>query len=194
MGTKKRDDDFVVDPSEIIVDRMGTVKEDTVHANPWIRFLARFFDYSLFFILLWTGRWLLNGTFSLKLYQSMVPIEFFAWIPIEALLLCTWGMTPGKYFLKVQLRQGRRVKLDFVTALRRSVNVWFRGLGMMIPVVNCICLVFAYYRLKTLQLASWDRDEHIQVSHRPVEKWRIVFAAFLIAAAMLFHTISKFIA
>ena len=113
--------------------------------------------------------------------------------PIEALFLCTWGITPGKYFLRMQFRQGRRAKLDFITALRRSVNVWFRGLGMMIPIINCICLVFAYYRLKTFQLTSWDRDEHIKVSHLPVEKWRTGLAALLIASAMLFHTISRFL-
>lgn len=189
--SKKKDDQLVVDPSEIIVDRSGTVKEDTFHANPWIRFLARFFDYSFFFLLLWGVRWLLGGSVPLKQYQSMVPIEFFAWIPIEALLLYLWGTTPGKYLLKIQFRQGRRAKLDFVTALRRSFNVWFRGLGMMIPVINCICLVFAYYRLKTLQLTSWDRDEHIAISHQPVEKWRVGLTAAVIVAVMLFHTIAK---
>ncbi len=181
----------VIDPSEILIGPSGTVREYSFHPNPWIRFLARFFDYALFLLVLWGLRKLLHGGFSLGKYESMVPLEFFAWIPVEALLLWVWGTTPGKFFLKMKLRQGRRLKLDFATALRRSFNVWFRGLGMMIPIVNCICMSFAYYRLKTLQWTSWDRDDHITVSHAPIGQWRIALSALIIVAALLFYYASS---
>lgn len=184
-------DDRVIDPSEILIDRSGTVKEDAVHANPWVRFLARFFDYALFLLVLWGLRELLHGKYPLGKYESMVPFEFFVWIPIEALLLWSWGTTPGKFFLKMKLQQGRRFKLDFATALRRSFNVWFRGLGMMIPIVNCICMALAYYRLKSLQYTSWDRDDHIAVSHGPIGQWRIVVSALVAAAVLLFYYANK---
>lgn len=181
----------VIDPSEILVGPSGTVKEDAFRPNPWIRFLARFFDYALFLLVLWGLRKLLQGGLLLGKYEAIVPLEFFAWIPLEGLLLWIWGTTPGKFFLKIKLRQGRRLKLDFATALRRSFNVWFRGLGMMIPFVNCICLGLAYYRLKTLHWTSWDRDDHIAVSYAPIGQWRIVLSALIIASAMFFYYMNK---
>ena len=104
----------VIEPSEILVEqRRGTVNEDTAHVNPWIRFLARFFDYSLFFLLLWALRHLSHGYLPLGYYEQLIPFEFFVWIPIEAALLTWWGKTPGKFFLKIKIRHGARAKFDF---------------------------------------------------------------------------------
>jgi hypothetical protein len=181
----------VIDPSEIIVDKEGRIKEDYFHANPWIRFLARFFDYAWFFLLLWGGRMVLKGHLPFGKYESFVPFEFFVWIPIEALFLYTWGATPGKFFLKINLRSGRRQKLDFRTAIKRCFNVWLRGLGMMIPVINAICLLVAYYRLKTFQTTTWDKEDHIAVSHSPIGRWRVIVCSLFTAGALFFYFNAK---
>ena len=175
----------VIDPSEILIDRTGTLKEDVYFAPPWLRFLARFFDYSLFLLLI-LG---IKTLFHLQggKYESMVPFEFCFWIPIEAFFLSLFGITPGKFLLKIQLRQGRRKKLDFSTALKRSVAVWFRGLGMMIPIVNVLCMTVAYYRLSTIRWTSWDRDAHITVTSSPIGRWRVVLSAVFTFVAMIFY-------
>jgi hypothetical protein len=183
--------DKVIDPSEIIVDKAGTIKEDVTRANPWIRLLARFFDYGWFFLLLWGGRILFHGHLPLGKFESFIPFEFFVWIPIEALFLTFWGKTPGKFFLKIKLRQGRRFQLEFRTSIKRSFNVWLRGLGMMIPVVNAFCLFVAYYRLKTFQTTTWDKEDHIAVSHLPIGRWRIATSAIFAAAAFLLYFNAK---
>ena len=183
--------DKVIDPSEIIIDKAGTVKEDSFHANPWVRLLARFFDYGWFFLLLWAGRYFLHGHLPFGKFESFIPFEFFVWIPVEAILLTLWGSTPGKYFLKIKLRQGRRFKLNFRTAIKRSFNVWLRGLGMMIPVINGFCLLVAYYRLKTFLTTTWDKEENIVVSHSPIAKWRIVASAAFAFGALLFYFKAK---
>lgn len=177
----------IIDPSEIIVDKAGTVKEDLLHANPWLRLLARFFDYGWFFLVLWLGRTLFHGHVPLGKFESFIPFEFFVWIPFEAVFLTFWGTTPGKFFLKIKLRQGRRFKLEFRTAIKRSFNVWLRGLGMMIPGVNGFCLLVAYYRLKTLQTTTWDREDHIAISHSPIGTWRIAVSSVFAAASLLFY-------
>jgi hypothetical protein len=177
----------VIDPSEIIIDRAGTIKEDVLRANPWVRFLARFFDYGWFLLALWGGRLLLHKYGFHERFESYIPIEFLAWIPIEALLLSVLGTTPGKFFLKVKFRQGRRLKLSFRDAIKRSFNVWFRGLGMMIPVINAFCLLVAYYRLKTFQTTTWDREESISVTHAPIGRWRIVVSALFSSASLFFY-------
>lgn len=171
----------VIDPSEIIIENLSSKQKDTVYAYPWARLLARFTDYALFLLLLLGLSWVIHqGRMPKETVWSergWIPLEFFGWIPIEAAFLYFWGKTPGKAFLKVYLRQGKRFKFEFRTALRRSFNVWFRGLGMMIPFVNLVCLTMAYYRLKTAKHVSWDHEEQMVVSHGIVGRWRCILAS-----------------
>ncbi|PIS02892.1 MAG: hypothetical protein COT85_02345 [Chlamydiae bacterium CG10_big_fil_rev_8_21_14_0_10_42_34] len=183
--------DKVVEPSEIIVEQPQKQRENITHVNPWIRLIARFVDYSLFFLLLLSSRLLFNDHLPFGKYEHLVPFEFFVWIPIEALLLSTWGTTPGKFFLKTKLKQGKKHKLEYMTALKRSFSVWIRGLGLGIPVLNFFCLLIAYNKLRLLQITSWDRDDHIVVTHYPIGRWRIYIAVFVAASGILYYYSEK---
>ncbi|MES2273740.1 MAG: RDD family protein [Chlamydiota bacterium] len=180
-----------IEPSEIIIEKTGAPREEISHVNPWIRFIARFFDYSLFFCALWGLRQLFHGQFPFGKYEYFIPFEFFVWIPFEAILLSTLGTTPGKFFLRTKLRQGRKGRLEFTTALRRSFSVWFRGLGMGIPILNLFCLFLAYHKLKLLQITSWDRDDLITVTHYPIGRWRIGVALLIAISGQLFYFANK---
>jgi hypothetical protein len=177
--------DRVVEPSEIFVEREQKPRENITHANPWIRCLARYLDYALFFLLLLSSRKLFHGQFPFGQYEYLIPFEFFVWIPIEALLLTTWGTTPGKWFLRTKLKAGKKQKLDYMMALRRSFAVWFRGLGMGILVLNFFCMLMAYNKLKLFGITSWDRDDHVTVTHYPIGRWRIYVAAVVAAVGLL---------
>ena len=52
--------DKVIEPSEIIIEQ-EYVKTKPTRVNPWIRFIARFVDYSLFFQILLMLRKLFHG-------------------------------------------------------------------------------------------------------------------------------------
>jgi hypothetical protein len=169
-----------VDPSEIIIERGRgeRVKEATLVPNPWFRFLARTFDYSLFLILLGSLRRWGYGQLPFGKFESFIPFEFFVWIPVEALLLSTWGSTPGKFFLGLKLRCSTKMpKLNFMSAFHRSLSVWFRGLGLGIPFFSFFCLLFAYNRFKMFQTTSWDRDAQTTVTQSEVGQWRVVVAS-----------------
>ena len=183
--------DKIVEPSEIIIDRHGLPKDKVSHINPQIRLLARFFDYSLFLLVLLALRILFKGSFPLGLFEYLIPFEFFAWIPIEAALLSTWGTTPGKFFLKTTIHQGRKPKLDFMTALKRSYYVWFRGLGMGIPVINILCMLVASSKLRMLGMTSWDRQDNITISHYPVPQWRAVVVSIVIFCSFFGYYTNK---
>ncbi|MBX7065814.1 MAG: RDD family protein [Parachlamydiales bacterium] len=183
--------DRVIEPSEIIIERPNKPKENATHVNPWIRCIARFFDYSLFCLLLLWTRKLLHGVIPMGTYDRFIPFEFFVWIPIEAALLSTLGTTPGKWFLKTKLKAGKKNTLHFYMALKRSFNVWFRGLGMGIIGLNFFCLAIAYHKLKMFKITSWDQEDHIQVTHYPIGRWRIYFAVFVAAAGLLYYMQEK---
>jgi hypothetical protein len=176
--------DKVIEPSEIIVEDADPIKENPSHVNPWIRCVARFFDYALLFFCL-IG---LQRAFSISLpYGHLIPFEFVLWIPIESALLCLIGTTPGKWFLKTKLKWGRRPKPDFKMALQRSFSVWLRGLGMGIPFLNLLCPFFAYHKLKVLKVTSWDIDQMITVTHYPIHRIRLGLAVFVAIAGTLFY-------
>lgn len=174
----------VIEPSEIITGEEQP-KTKSLHINPWMRLSARFFDYALFFSLLRIG------TGTIISVTPWIPIEFFAWIPIEALLLGFIGTTPGKWLLKIEVEKNHRKRLGFETALRRSFSVWLRGLGLGIPFLNFFCMLSAYHRLKAFSVTSWDRDEKITVSHHPVAKWRFYTVSVLAIIGMIFYSYWK---
>lgn len=168
-----------IEPSEILGREEPRKKTEAQPSQPWVRFVARFFDYSLLFMLLIAAR----SHAPYGKFEFFIPYEFFIWIPIEAFLLSTLGTTPGKFLLKIKLRP----KLDFMRALRRSFSVWFRGLGMGIPVINILCLLNAFQRLRLFHVTSWDKEDHITVTQQPVSKFRRYFAVFVAVVGCLFY-------
>lgn len=176
----------VIEPSEIITGKTEEIHSRPSRANPWVRLIGRFFDYSLFFF----GIHFLMKWVSWP-YGNIIPIEFFAWIPIETILLSTIGTTPGKWLLKTELRKGSCRRLPFACALRRSFSVWFRGLGMGIPFVNALCMLSAFYRLRVFESTSWDRDEGIVVTHHPIGQWRLYLASGIMVIGLVYYSLWK---
>jgi len=173
----------VIEPSEILINGESSTQERSVH-SPWLRFLARMVDYSLFFLALFAISW---GKIE---SASLVPFEYFLWIPVEAACLRWLKTTPGKWILGIDLKQGR-LSLDYITALRRSFHVWFRGLGMGIPFINIICMLVAFQRLKMFKVTSWDRDDHIHISYRQIGRWRIGLAILIAVVGLGFYFSEK---
>jgi hypothetical protein len=178
-----------IEPSEIITNKKssGFFQEQTFPPNPFLRFLARAFDYSLFLLLLTGARFFLGSYFPQSLFGHMIPFEYLGWIPIEACLLHFWGTTPGKFLCKIQVKQGRKETLSWESSFSRSWKVWFRGIGMGIPIVSFVCMFMAFNRLKLLGFVSWDREDNIVVSHQFVSSTRLVIISVLTACGFLFY-------
>jgi hypothetical protein len=175
----------VIEPTEILIDGDGTVYEKPEVANPWIRWFARLFDYSLFFFCLDLIRSTIHP--ALPRFESFIPLEFFLWIPLEALFLWALKTTPGKWWFRTTLRQGPRERLDYLTALHRAFLVWVRGIGFGIPVINGLCMLVAYNRLQTFKMTTWDRDEHTQIHHYPLSRLRLGLGAGIAILGMLHY-------
>jgi len=167
--------DQVIEPSEIIVDQPG-VEEDTSRINPYVRWLSRFFDYSLLALLLSLIYYLIG----IEKKEFLIPLRFLLWVPLEAFFLSQWGYTPGRLLLKTRVSKLGGGKLDFRLALRRSFAVWFRGIGMGLPVINVITMAIGFSSLKRQGISSWDRDEKTVVFHHFVKPIRIGLALGLI--------------
>tara|TARA_B100000959_G_scaffold194603_1_gene203515 strand:+ start:103 stop:549 length:447 start_codon:yes stop_codon:yes gene_type:complete len=104
-----------------------------------------------------------------------VPFLAF-WVLVETALLAYWGTTPGKWLLGIELTTERGEKLPWKQALRRSVEVWLRGMALGIPLLTPLAQIHAYSLLMQQGVTHWDRVTHSVVRHKqvPPSRWFVV--------------------
>jgi len=144
-------------------------------ARPWLRYWARSLDMVLFSLIL--------SVVIVLIYPALLLIKpaylnFFhalAYMFVEPLMLSAWGTTPGKALLKIRLSKADGTRLNYREALGRSFNVWVRGLGLALPIVNLFTHVTAYQRLLYQGRTSWDEDGGFVVTHQILGAQRIAF-------------------
>jgi hypothetical protein len=152
--------------------------------HPWRRYFARMIDWfaggALFGLI-----WLIVALIDSKV-GGIIAILFdergsgwlllALYIPLEALLLATFGTTIGKYIYKIKITP--QDHFTYSNALRRSLLVWWRGLGTGFPLVGLITLPIAYRNLKNNRVTSWDRDCNCHISHSHISRrrWIAIYA------------------
>ena len=157
-----------------------------IEIHPWRRLCARTLDYMLWMFVLSmlhdVGR--LLGWASLG---TVNPFAFglagiFFWIFAESILLSTYGTTPGKWLLNIFV-MGENGDKEYLKscALSRSWKVWLRGMCLGLPFICLVGYIFAYIGLKREGTTSWDRDEGLVVTYKPVGgiAWSVAVLIFL---------------
>lgn len=160
--------------------------------RPWVRYWARMIDNWLafalfFFILIFVFAMLaVTDRLSPNLVAQLQELEvlfilptLFVWVFCEALLLSTWGTTPGKWLLRVTVRDIEGKKPTFFAALKRSLGVWSRGEAFGIPLVTLITGFIAYRTLTDESRTRWDANGGFVVTHETIG-WVRIIAALLI--------------
>lgn len=155
--------------------------------HPWIRYWARTVDtiIAVFGLAIVLGI-LSPGAFAEdESGYALVFSALFVWIFVEAMMLATWGTTPGKALLRVRVTQNGQPP-RFGNALSRSFRVWFFGLGIGFPLVTAITMLVAYNKLMKRGKTSWDRKLDLSVLHGEIGALRwAVLVVILIGLFML---------
>jgi uncharacterized RDD family membrane protein YckC len=154
-----------------------------------VRFLARSTDGIIFATML-------GYIEAFRLFQHPVvgwPIYVFAgtllWAFVEANLLSSIGTTPGKWLLGVHVITHQGNKPVLLEAFKRSIGVWWYGLGAgfvpLMPVtmaVNCV-------RLMKNHPTRWDRKGRFGVilSPRGWLKTSVALAVVVPGCLLLIH-------
>ena len=153
--------------------------------RPWVRYWARMFDIYLTALALGIAL----GIFSPRALDVSGSNILFGlailliWVVVESLLLSSIGVTPGKWLLKTRLVPPSGEKPSFATALSRSVKVWWRGLGIGLPIISLVTLIIARSDLKESGSTTWDKDTGFVVVH---ERIGFLRAAVVVVAFCLF--------
>jgi hypothetical protein len=146
-------------------------------ARPWPRFWARRLDIYLF--TLFFG-FFLGFVYPELLFMGELALGFVALfiyvVLVEPMLLATWGTTPGKALLKINLRTAAGEKLTYADGLNRNFNLWWKGLGIGIPLLTTIAWIIAYDTLSKNAKTSWDRDGNFVVMHEEIGVFRTIIA------------------
>jgi uncharacterized RDD family membrane protein YckC len=160
-----------VSPSPEVTDAVG---------RPVSRFMARAIDWGLF------------GLVSAFVAPPGRALVLFLWLPIEAFLLSRWGFTPGKWLLRIAVRDAQGRRPSFRSAFRRAAVVWAYGAGADTPFALATG-VLAYADLKHNRTTYWDTLGGTIVQHRPVGVGRavtavVVFLGTMVAASLVAST------
>jgi hypothetical protein len=79
-----------------------------------------------------------------------------AYAPFEAFVLYAFGTTVGKALHGIRLRHAGGPSLPLGSAVNRAFSVWFKGMGMGIPLITLITMAVAHNRLTKKGKTSWD--------------------------------------
>lgn len=89
--------------------------------NNWFRALARFCDYSIFFLFLGAITLFLPYFYGPFFYYAIAAAVPFLWIPVEALLYNKWGTTPGKALFGITVRNRVNANLSYLAGLKQAL-------------------------------------------------------------------------
>lgn len=123
-----------------------------------------------------------------------IPVEMWltvifilAWIPIEGMLLSTWGTTPGKWIFGITVTDKAGYKFVPGKAMARSLRVAVEGLG--IGVIYPVTCLLAYRRLTRTGSTLWDDAVGSMVLHENWTMLRIIMAVGSLITLLLILSI-----
>ncbi len=147
---------------------------------PWRRLVARLFDASLSFGAM-AGAVTLAG--GMTAGEFLFPTEtmrvalVLAWALIEAWMVMTWGTTPGKWLLGLNVRRLDGTLPTLGDSVLRSVIGWTVGWGLGIVPFTLIGWIVWYLHYRKTGMAWWDVGRNIMVTMGPLRTGRVVLCA-----------------
>lgn len=159
--------------------RVDPAKQDSIAAAPypWRRFFARTLDLSLAGVVWLVLQYLVFHWYwpdqTLYGLPNVVISAWGGWLIlflVEPFLLCTWGSTPGKWLLRLQVRREDGRKLPWDDAVERMAKIFLWGVGLEIPFYDFMRMEGCYTQCKHDQVMRWDRG--LRYTARPVGKGR----------------------
>jgi hypothetical protein len=147
--------------------------------RPGVRLIARVVDGTLF------------GLGIVLVAPNALAVLWLAWFPVEALLLSRWGFTPGKWLLRIAVRDREGRRPTFRDAFRRVALVWAYGMGADTP-FGLATAVLARDGLKRKGTTYWDAVGGYEVHHRPVGAARAVVAGLILLLTVAWFALRTF--
>lgn len=156
--------------------------------HPWLRYFARCLDMTIYLMVVVA---VLSADLGISQDTRMFVAGFLSYLMMvftEAVLLHQFGTTPGKWLFHIHVATtSGALRPSFRQALNRTFLVWVRGLGLGLPIIGAIAVIYNYVRLKSEGETSWDRDSGCEILHQPITLARLIFIviSFVVACVLL---------
>lgn len=166
-----------------------TIRDDNYYMpSPIRRFFARTLDLSIYRIisacfLSIVGVDLSAMTRQQELWESL--IAFALLILMEPFLLSMFGTTIGKAILSIHVKKMSGRELTHSEAFWRMVQVLVFGMGLSIPIINIICLVYSFIKSTNGDELYWEGLSDIYVKDDSMKRYIGYIFAHLVLFALL---------
>ncbi len=149
----------------------------------WLaRFVARSVDGTLFAIVFGYIGVFQHIRHPVAGRQAFVFAVLILWAFVEANLLSGPGTTPGKWLLGIHVITYQGNKPALLAAFKRSIGVWWYGLGAGILPVMPVMMAVNFLRLARHRPAPWDLKGQFVVVADPPRGYLKFFVALAIVA------------
>ena len=154
----------------------------TSEPRPWSRLGARLFDYAIWGIVLalllseLRGAGIVPENAAFYLGHPLVAPMLITgtWVAVETLLMASLGTTPGKWLFGCYLQfsisdayANRSMRSQLLRAFKRSLRVWWEGMGCGFPLLAPILIAIAYERVVENQETDWDFAQDCLATYAP---------------------------
>lgn len=154
--------------------------------RPWLRYLAKMLDYSIYSIIL--------GLILIIIYPGLfeIPEAIFAFIIfvlcgiIDALILAAFGNSIGRAILKIKIRRVDGKTLRIFQTFKRNLSLSVFGLGLGIPLFSIATQYFSFIELQKNGDSKWDVSNGLTTKYDKLSTFRICFA--IISLLLLIST------
>jgi hypothetical protein len=191
--------DIIIDKSELIND-IESVSTDEIQVDrdstseypqgrPWIRYLAKMIDVTIFILVVGVIMAFLNPDFFYNVPEVGIIIFFIiGWSIVEPLVLVSMGNTIGKKVLNTKIKSIDGLPISYKQAYNRSFICSLKGLGLCIPIFSLITMIYSYNELAKDGSNSWNKDNGLEIIHNKVGIFKIsTVIVFLLVITIYFY-------
>lgn len=159
--------------------------------HPWLRFFARFADYTFYILIVYIVYYLILGNKpnDSYLFDFMIfIISTTMMVVVEPILLSEWGTTPGKWLFGISITQEEGGKLSHRDAFWRTIKMLQYGQGYYIPIYCLYCYWCCRKDLQKNQRLPWDEEYDCGYHFRDTKVIRPIAYIILSVAILLGET------
>lgn len=163
--------------------------------GPWTRWIIQYADLQLISFPVYLLIWLVGNavalpdltTIWLRWLINLTMIALGVWV--QGLMIGRFGTTPFKRMAGIRIQTVDGAPLTQAIAHRRQSSLWWRGLGLGLPLVEIVTNILAFIPVSAGRRTDWDEAAGLDVRqsrHRPEILFLVVLTSFLLFYANSF--------
>jgi uncharacterized RDD family membrane protein YckC len=151
----------------------------------WARLIDLFFlEWIILMVVLGSGMTTVTDLLT-KTHLEMQLLPAALLVVVEAFLIRSFGTTPGKWLLRVQVVMDDGGLLSLKTSFRRALTVWWRGVGFWLVPLNIFMMALSQATLLSTGKTPWDHACGTRLEYGKLDTNRILLIIAIMIVLLL---------